>query len=66
MRLFCEQHFGMLAPVEGAFGRKTFIRNVHQGIGSPTAERKHWQRLAGDCCPDTGKIENCKPRRVDS
>jgi len=38
----------MLAPVEGAFRRDTFIRNLNQGIGSVLADLKNLQGTAGN------------------
>jgi hypothetical protein len=45
----------MLAPVEGALRRETFIRNVNQGIGSLMAELKSLQGHAGNLAPAPAK-----------
>ena len=45
----------MLEPVEGAFRKDTFIRNVNQGIGSLIADLKNLQGRAGNFAPDPAK-----------
>jgi hypothetical protein len=45
----------MLEPVEGAFRKDTFIRNVNQGIGSLIADLKNLQGRAGNSAPDPAK-----------
>jgi hypothetical protein len=45
----------MLAPVEGAFRKDTFIRNVNKGIGSLIADLKNLQRRAGNFATDPAK-----------